>query len=395
MEPAQVVILLLIGYIIFTIDKLTQVFPRPPVLVGVGMILYFIPFFKGIELSEVTLYEVILPALLFISAYKFSVGALKANSWSIVLLSTAGLMLTVLGLGGVIYLTASLFVTLSFTEALLIAAILTPTDPVSVTSILHKSLDNEMVGDVVEGESLINDGTSYVIFATLLSIHQGSESFSFFSFMGEFLYVAIGGALIGIVFGWVVSRAVHFTHHQEYQVMLSIVMAYGLFLLAESFGISGVLATVAAGLMLSWEFNRINKEDHYRESLDHFWDVVEPTLLSLVFLLIGYTAVEHLKWEWFGFAVVVFVLSLVIRTVIVLLTSQSVPPIRKSISWKESLLISFGGVKGTMSVVLLLILEASDTGGTETVMTVAFIAVLLSLFIQSVGVHPLAKLLKS
>ncbi|KIL52656.1 sodium:proton antiporter [Jeotgalibacillus alimentarius] len=395
MEPAQVVILLLIGYIIFTIDKRTQVFPRPPVLAGVGMILYFIPFFEGIELSEVTLYEVILPALLFISAYKFSVGALKANSWSIVLLSTAGLMLTVLGLGGVIYLTASLFVTLSFTEALLIAAILTPTDPVSVTSILHKSLDNEMVGDVVEGESLINDGTSYVIFATLLSIHQGSESFSFLSFMGEFLYVAIGGAFIGIVFGWLVSRAVHFTHHQEYQVMLSIVMAYGLFLLAEAFGISGVLATVAAGLMLSWEFNRINKEDHYRESLDHFWDVVEPTLLSLVFLLIGYTAVEHLKWEWFGFAAVVFVLSLIIRTVIVLLTSQSVPPIRKSISWKESLLISFGGVKGTMSVVLLLILEASDTGGTEAVMTVAFIAVLLSLFIQSIGVHPLAKLLKS
>ncbi|TFE02070.1 cation:proton antiporter [Jeotgalibacillus salarius] len=395
MEPAQIVGLLLIGYIIFTIDKRTQLFPRPPVLVLIGMLLYFIPFFDGIQLSEKTLYEIILPALLFISAYKFSVGALKANSWIISLLSTVGLIVTVLGLGGGIYLTASLFTTLSFTEALLIAAVLTPTDPVSVTSILHKSLDNEKVGDIVEGESLINDGTSYVIFATLLSIHQGHESFSFVSFLGEFLYVAIGGAVIGIVFGWIVSRAVHFTHHQEYQVMLSIVMAYGLFLLAESFGISGVLATVAAGLMLSWEFNRINKEDHYRESLDHFWDVVEPSLLSLVFLLIGYTAVDYLKWEWLGFAAIVFVLSLVVRTGIVVLTAQSVPPVRRNMSWQESLLISFGGVKGTMSVVLLLLLEASGTEGIGTVMTLSFFVVLMSLFIQSLGVHPLAKLLKS
>ncbi len=395
MEPVQIVVLLLIGYIVFTIDKRTQVFPRPPVLVGIGILLYFVPFFSGIQLSEKALYEIILPALLFISAYKFSVGALKTNSWAIAILSTVGLVITVLGLGGAIYVIATLFVPLNFTEALLIAAVLTPTDPVSVTSILHKSLDNEKVGDIVEGESLINDGTSYVIFATLLSIHQGHESFSFFSFMGEFLYVAIGGALIGIVFGWIVSQAVHFTHHQEYQVMLSIVMAYGIFILAESFGISGVLATVAAGLMLSWEFNRINREDHYRESLDHFWDVVEPTLLSLVFLLIGFTAVDYLKWEWFGFAVTVFILSLVIRTLIVVFTAQSVPPIRKTLSWKESLLISFGGVKGTMSVVLLLLLEASDAGETGTVMTISFIAVLLSLFIQSVGVHPLAKLLKS
>ncbi|WP_227396412.1 cation:proton antiporter [Jeotgalibacillus aurantiacus] len=394
MDPVQIILLLLIGYIIFTADKRSQVFPRPPVLAGIGIILAFIPFFEGLMLSETALYEIILPALLFISAYKYSVAALKKNAFVIGLLSTVSLILMVLILGGLIFWLAGLFIEMPFLHALLISAILTPTDPVSVTSILHKSMDNEKVGDIVEGESLINDGTSYVIFATLLTLVTENDSFSIGAFSGEFLYVSLGGSLIGIVCGWVVSRAVHFTHHQEYQVMLSIVMAYGIFYLAEAFGISGVLATVAAGLMLSWEFGRINREDHYRESLDHFWDVVEPTLLSLVFLLIGFTSVSYINLELLIPAVGIFILSLIVRTSVVVGTISLIPSGKRTVTGKESFLISFAGVKGTMSVVLLLLLEASGTDGIEMLTALAFMALMLSLFIQSFGVYPLARKLK-
>src|SRR5690625_3892535 len=99
--------------------------------------------------------------------------------------------------------------------------------------------------------------------------------------------------------------------------MLSIVIAYGSFHLAEHFGFSGVLATVTAGILLSWEFEHTNRTDHYLEKLNAFWGVVEPSLLSLLFLLIGIEAAPYLIHDYWFYVIIIFIASILVRLLVV------------------------------------------------------------------------------
>lgn len=395
LSTTLLIILLCIGYIIFTIDKKQKNFPVPVILLLTGIGLSFIPYFSGVQVTEHIIYNIFLPGLLFTSAYQFSAKALRENAGIIAMLSTVGLVMTAVLLGMVIYVVGGSYLNISLIGALLVASILTPTDPVSVVSILKQSTNDTNTADVVDGESMINDGTSVVLFGVLSGMYVNEKMFDLGTFMGEFLYVSIGGIALGMTIGWLFSKLVHITHHKDYQVMLSIIIAYGGFQLAEHLGFSGVLATVAAGIVLSWEFDHTNKEDHYREALAGFWDVVEPTLLTLVFLLIGIEATEYLVHEHWGLAAIVFCSSVIIRFLIVSGTMQFFNGWRHFIDWKKALLMSWSGIRGTMSVFLLLSLNTMASGNTDKLLSLAFSVVVLSLVIQSIGIYPLSKWLEN
>lgn len=274
----------------------------------------------------------------------------------------------------------------------MIAAILTPTDPVSVTSILEEVSGKKMMAEVVEGESFINDGTSIVLFTVISGIYlKDRETLDVGTFLGEFLYVSFGGIFIGLAVGWLFSKAIHITHHKEYQVTLSIILAYGAFNFAEHLGFSGVLATVFAGIMLSFEFDRSIKDDHFRESLDGFWGVVEISILSLLFLFIGIVASQHLLFDYWGLAILIFLASLIVRLFIITGSTQLFLPWRKKFGWKESILLSWSGLRGSMSVFLILSLQAKEADNTGLIISLSFAAVLISLIVQSIGIHPLSK----
>lgn len=390
----QIILLLFIGYVIFTIDKKKKNFPVPMVLLLLGISLSFIPFFSDIIISHTLIYEIFLPALLFISAYQFPFSNLKEHLGVVVTLSTVGLILTAMLLGGSIYLISDPFISLSFISALVIASLLTPTDPVSVVSILKKSANNPKIADVVEGESMINDGTSIVFFTVLTGVYLGEYSFSFTSFVVEFLKVSLGGAAIGTLFGWLVSRAVHLTHHRQYQVMLSIVLAYGSFIIAEHLGVSGVLASVGAGIMLSWELDNTIKESNFREYLNGFWEVIEPTILSLIFLLIGIHTTHYLDASAWILILIIFVLSILIRFIVLYGIIWVFPQWKNQFNWKEISLITWSGIKGTMTVALLLSFETKASGEGQTIITLTFGAVLLSLIFQSITISPLSSILQ-
>ncbi|WP_020007671.1 cation:proton antiporter [Salinicoccus albus] len=395
MLSSQIILLLLIGYIIFTIDHKKGNFPVPMVLVLIGIGLSFIPYFDSIEVTGSMIFHIFLPGLLFTSAYQFPPAGFRKNAGIIMFLATVGIMLTVGLLGAAIYALSGLFISLSFIESLLIAAILTPTDPASVVSIIKKASGNEKIAEVVEGESMINDGTSIVIYTTLASMMTGGHSFNAASFFGEFLLVSLGGIALGVAFGWLTSKVIHFTHNRTYQVMLSIIVAYGGFNLTEFIGASGVLATVFAGIVLSFEYGRTIKEKHFRDALDGFWEIVEPSILSLLFLLIGIQSADSLLFGAWGFAFVIFALSLIIRFIIITGSTQIFPNWRQNISWRESLIISWSGLKGSMSVFLILSLYSQNSGGADMIISLSFAAVLISLVVQSLGVKPLSeKLIK-
>lgn len=391
----QILLLFLIGYIVYTIDIKKNYFPVPVVLVLIGIGLSFVPFFSNLHITKEIIFTIFLPAILFTSAYQFPVKQLKENAGIIAALSTLGLMATAVLLGLGIYWVGGWFISISLTAAFLLAAILIPTDPVSITSILKQSKGEEKIADVVEGESIVNDGTSVVIFTIFLAMFQTGNGFSAGKFISEFLLVSLGGVAIGWILGWLSSKIIHYTQNRHYHVMLTVIVAYGGFYLAEGLGVSGVLATVVAGIMLAYEFGKDLKDSRVKESLDGFWDIVNPTLLGLLFLLIGIQGAQYLAFPEWGLAVVIFLLSIVARFIVLGGFIYGVPAWRKEFTndFSTTSLITWSGIKGAMSVALLLWLENEAGEKDQLLVSLAFAVILLSLVIQSIGVYPLTKLI--
>ena len=393
----QLLILLFIGYIVYTIDIKKNFFPVPVVLVVIGLGLSFIPYFEGFSISKDIIFNIFLPAILFTSAYQFPLKQLKENTGIILTLSTLGMIGTVFLLGLSIYLAGTFFTALSFTASFLLAAILAPTDPVSVTTILKESSGAEQIADVVEGESMINDGTSIVFFTIFLTMFQTGGGFSIGKFISEFLLVSIGGILLGVLIGWLMSKTIRFTTDKKYQVILSVVGAYGAFYIGEAIGVSGVLATVAAGIFVSYEMNKEIEEDNLKESLDGFWDITTPVLLAVLFLLIGIRGAEYLAFSGWWLAIIIFLLAIIIRFIVIGILIYGVPQWRHEFrnDFSTITLTAWSGIKGAMSVALLLWLEEATSGQEQILVSLAFAAILLSLVIQSIGIYPLSKVLKN
>ncbi|WP_214783069.1 sodium:proton antiporter [Exiguobacterium sp. s183] len=391
MIAQQVITLLLIGYLIYLIDSKRNYFPVPVILVLIGIGLSYITFFDSVFISKDMIFEVFLPALLFTSAYQFKYKDLKDNIGIITILSTVGLILTAILMGYGTFWISELFNPLSLTASFLLASILIPTDPVSVTAILKRSKGEKRIADVVEGESMVNDGTSVVIFTIFLSMFSTGERFSTLSFLTDFLIVSAGGIVIGFIFGFLLKKLIIVSFKKHELVMLTIVIAYGAFYLADAFEVSGVLATVTAGIMLSHELGTKKNYETVKHHLDGFWDIVIPMLLSLLFLLIGIEATSYLSVSLWTFAVLLFLLSIVTRFIVVGGLVYSVPVWRKE--FKDDLtatsLLTWSGIKGTMSIALVLWLEAEKIAGSSEMISLAFAVILLSLILQSIGVYPL------
>ncbi|WP_377887189.1 cation:proton antiporter [Alkalihalobacillus sp. R86527] len=392
MGSHHILILLFIGYLVYTIDTKQKNFPAPLVLLVIGISLSFVPYFQSVHITKEILFEWFLPALLFISAYQFPFDHLRKHAGIISMLSTLGIIASAVLLGGVVYLLSAPFLSLSFVGALLIASILTPTDPVSVVSILKNSSKDPKIADVVEGESMVNDGTSIVLFTIFAGMVIEGHSFSISSFIYDFILVSIGGVAIGAIFSYLVCRAIHLTHQRQYQVMLSIVLAYGSFYVAEALEVSGVLAVVAAGIVLSYELDRLIKESHYRDYLNSFWEVVEPSILALIFLLIGIEATNYLVIDQWLFVTVVFLASVVIRFFVLAGIVNMFKAWRNEFNWKDISLVTWSGIRGTMSVALLLSLESDKASLDSNILSITFGAVMLSLIIQSMTIYPLSHL---
>ncbi|MFL2120759.1 cation:proton antiporter [Marinilactibacillus psychrotolerans] len=386
----QLIVLLFVSITVYTFDVKKKYFPVPVVLLLTGIGLSFLPLFSDLSISKNILYAIFIPGLLFVSSYQFSAKAFKKNASIMITLSTVGMVGTVLLLGAGIFWITSYFHPLSWSLSFLLAAILVPTDPVSVVSILKNNTEADEIADIVEGESMLNDGTSIVMFTVFLSMVETGNAFSVINFLQSFVFVSLGGIIVGLFFGWVLSHAIHITSHREYQIMLSILIAYGSFLTAEELGFSGVLATVVSGIMLSFAFSKKDeKEEEFRVALGGFWNVIDPILMSFLFLLIGIQSAAYLYFNYWYLAFLIFVLSILARFIVLGSTIYLVPQWKKRFENFSSVLLvlSWAGIKGSMSVVLLLWTIDSALVKDPILISIAFSSILISFILQSLGIY--------
>jgi CPA1 family monovalent cation:H+ antiporter len=330
------------------------------VAAGVGLAVADIQ--TGAELTHDFIFDVILPPLLFEAALSIHWRELRRDLAPILVLSTLGVVVS----AGVVAAGMMQFLAWPAASALVFGALIAATDPVAVIAMFKDSGVKGRLRLLVESESLFNDGVAAVLFALVLAFAQASDDASAAGAARALAVMAGGGVLVGLACAAAASALAGRTFDHLVETALTVVVAYGSFLLAEHFHFSGVLACVAAGLLmgnpgvLKNEEKKLGLSAHGRAFIVAFWDFAAFIANSLVFLLIG-LAVANIPFAtvgWRGLAIAVgLVLAGRFLTVYPLCalfhrSAWAIPMRTQHILW-------WGGLRGALALALALALPPS------------------------------------
>jgi monovalent cation/hydrogen antiporter len=256
--------------------------PYPIVLVVGGLVLGFVPGLPEVELEPELVLVIFLPPLLYSAAFFANLHDLRRDMRSISLLAI-GLVLTTMCVVAVV--AHALVDGLSWGAAFALGAIVAPTDPVAATAVARRLAVPRRIVSIIEGESLINDGTALVAYRFAVAAAVGG-SFSLVDAGLEFVAGAVGGVVIGLAVGWVISEVRRRIDDVPVEITISLLSGYAAYLPAEAVDASGVLAAVTVGILLGWRAPRISTA---RMRLQGYavWDTLVFLLNALLFVLIG------------------------------------------------------------------------------------------------------------
>jgi monovalent cation:H+ antiporter, CPA1 family len=335
------------------------------------------------HLTKELLFAVFLPGLLFEAAYNLEVRELRDNAWTIGTLAVPGVVAAII-------LTAALLIagtsvvgessTLDWRTALFFGSVIAATDPVAVTSLFRELNAPRRLHVLVESESLLNDGTS-IVFLTLMLAYFSGESPTAGSLVVGFVRIAGAGALIGLVIGWGVSHIRTKLDDAAVEITLTTIAAYGSFVAAEQLHCSGVVATVAAGVVCGHTGRHHTMTAGTRQAVDSFWEWLAFALNSAVFLLLGAEmSLVVLGAEW-RLVLLAALAALGARAIVVAVVGVVFARTREQMPRTWLPVLTWGGLRGALSLVLALSLPA-DAGNTALIVAMTAGTVLLSLVVQ-------------
>jgi Na+/H+ antiporter len=255
--------------------------PYPVFLVLGGLALGLVPVVPMISLPPDLILLIFLPPLLYSAAFFSSPRDLKANLRPIASLSIGLVLLTMI----TVAVAAHLLVGLPWAAAFVLGAIVSPTDPVAATAVVGHLRAPRQIVTILEGESLINDGTALVLYSVAVSAVV-TGSFSLANAGLKFALYGAGGTAIGLVVGWAISHVRRWIADPLVEITVTLFTPYAAYIPAEELGVSGVLAAVAAGLYLGWR-NPETTAPRNRLQAFGLWEVLPFLLNSVLFILIG------------------------------------------------------------------------------------------------------------
>jgi CPA1 family monovalent cation:H+ antiporter len=395
---AGTVLLLLVATIARALVGRTHV-PLSVVLFLIGIALAAVGKQVGTEellerfrLSPGIVLYVFLPSLIFDSAIKLDVKALRRNLVPILTLAVPGLLISTFGIA-LVLAAATPF---RLRTALLLGAILSATDPVAVISVFERLGAPRRLHVLVEGESLFNDATALVVSRILAGLLAGGALTANLALDGlvEFAYVFSGGLATGAILGFATGYVLRMVRSDSFvSISLTTILAYLSFIIAELFlGVSGVVATVTAGLTFSgWSWMRVSHE--VRNYLEYFWHYVAFVANALIFLLVGLLVDPLSLWEAVPLLVWVIAGMLVSRLLVSygLLSYLGLNVTRFELDLRYQTVIYWGGLRGAVAVAIALSLPSF--GANTIFLTLVMGAVLFTLLVQGLTIEPLVHLL--
>ncbi len=337
------------------------------------------------ELTPELILALFVPPLVFEAAFHLNLTELRRNLTSILMMAIPGVLLTTLIVGGIVSFGAGLTLPVALVFGSLVAA----TDPVAVVSLFRLLGVPKRLSVLVEGESLLNDGTALVLFNLMLAVVITGQ-FNLLNSVLEFFRVSVGGVVVGLVLGWVASRIIARIDDYLIEITLTTVLAYGSYLLAEQLHFSGVLAVVSAGL-IAGSLGPQGMSPTTRIVLYNFWEYITFLVNSLVFLLIGLDVdlfALFQSWQLIAWAIgAVLIARVVVVYGLGWITNRWGEPI--SLRWRH--VIAWGGLRGALSLALALSLPISFGEDRYLLRTMAFGVALFTLLIQATTMRPLVR----
>ena len=381
---AAFVVLLMVAAVTAVLAKVLPL-PYVTVLAVIGAASGFFFQLHAVPLTRSLILFVVLPGLLFEAAFNLQWQRLRRDLAAIGLLATAGVLLT----AGLIALLGHWLLGLPLMLAFLFGSMIAATDPVAVVAIFRKLAAPDRLTTIVEGESLLNDGTGVVLFTMALGEATGASVRPLPAAL-QFVLVSVGGLTIGAGIGFLLSRLTRHIDDSQVEITYTAIGAYGTYLLAESIHLSGILAVVAAAVMLG-NYGREGMSERTQQSADAFWDYVAFILNSLIFLLIGLELPWTSVLRWGGTVLAAWVIALGVRAVTVYGTFLSMRWHRSGVSLSWQHLIVWSGMRGAIAVALALSLSQQQGAGFTEIRSLVYGVVLLSIVLQGATMVPLAR----
>ena len=336
------------------------------------------------------LMDSMLSFLLFAGALHVDLQQLLSRRWAVLAMATIGVLVSTAVVGfGFYALTTALGVSLPLIWCLVFGALISPTDPVAVLGILKTANVPPSLEGKVAGESLFNDGVGVVVFSILLAIATGSEAFSVTHAVELFVIEALGGALFGLIIGWIAFQAMRTIDEHNLELLITLALVMGGYAAAHQLHVSGPLAMAIAGLLIGNHGTAYAMSDDTAERLHTFWSLLDEVLNSILFLLIGIEVlVVSPRPEVIALGLIAIFLVLVARATAVGVPFIILGRIRPFTRGAYPVLV-WGGLRGGISIALALSLPEGAVK--DVVVAVTYVVVVFSVVVQGTTVGATAR----
>lgn len=343
----------------------------------------------SIDFTEV-LMGAMLNFLLFAGGIHVNIDDLKEQLRPIVIFATAGVVISTFVVGiGMYYLMPLIGVQIPFIFCLVFGALISPTDPVAVLSILKQAKVSKALETKVAGESLFNDGMAVVVFTVVLQIAIGEEVDLNLESIGLLLLKeAGGGLLLGVILGWITSRLMREVDDYIISVLVTLSVVMGGYLIAHQMHISGPLTMVAAGLFMG-NFNmKFKMKSITQDYLIKFWELIDEILNAVLFLFIGFELLMIKDLKHFMIpGLVAIIVVLIARFVCIWLPTRFMS-LKTRFSPQTVKVLVWGGIRGGVSIALAMSIPKGEYS--DAILSITYCVVVFSIIVQGLTIAKVA-----
>lgn len=344
---------------------------------------------NSIDFTEV-LMGAMLNFLLFAGGIHININDLKEQLRPVVIFSTAGVVISTFIVGfGMFYLLPLVGLQMPFIYCLVFGALISPTDPVAVLSVLKQANVSKSLETKVAGESLFNDGMAVVVFTVVLQLAVGKEVDLGIENIGLLLMKeAGGGLLLGVLLGWVTSRLMREVDDYIISVLVTLSVVMGGYLIARQMHISGPLTMVAAGLFMG-NFNvKFKMKSITQDYLIKFWELIDEILNAVLFLFIGFELLMIKDLKHFMIPGLLAIVVVLIARFISIWGPTKFMSLRTRFSPQTVKVLVWGGIRGGVSIALAMSIPKSEYS--EIILSITYCVVVFSIIVQGLTIAKVA-----
>jgi CPA1 family monovalent cation:H+ antiporter len=338
------------------------------------------------------LLDVLLGFLLFAGALHTNFQQLKVQRYPILIFATVGVLLSTFLVGTfTYYVLMGIGYPVAYLYCLLFGALISPTDPIAVLGILKQAGVPKILETKIVGESLFNDGVGVVIFLTLYQIAKaGPEHIEVVEIMELFGVEVIGGIALGLVLGWIGFRLMKSIDDYDIEVLITLALVMGGFLVAHKFHLSGPLAMVVAGLIVGNDTVRSSAMSEITEQyVDKFWEIVDLLLNAILFVMIGFEILVLHYESWYMLAAFILIPLILLSRFISLLGPIEIFKRKLEFVPRTNLIMTWGGLRGGISIALALSL--TPVMQRDLFLMITYVIVFFSIVVQGLTVGRVVK----